>query len=240
MLLCLSIFRVWQKVSRNLLFAGPVFLLTANETPERYEEMMKNKGFTLIELLIVVAIIAILAAIAVPNFLEAQVRSKVSRVRSDMRNIATALEAYAVDTNKYPSDGPPRPVPGDDTSATLTLGNELSTPIAYLSSMSIANDLFKLQRADIANSTTLNGRERYNYTNIQARADTTAFETLSRRHGMWRLYGAGPDMYVFHTGQSPATDYTDWTLINYDPTNGTISFGDIWRDQRSTETAVQE
>ena len=58
-------------------------------------------GFTLIELLIVVAIIAILAAIAVPNFLEAQVRSKVSRVKSDMRSMATAIEAYAVDNNSY-------------------------------------------------------------------------------------------------------------------------------------------
>lgn len=61
------------------------------------------KGFTLIELLIVVAIIAILAAIAVPNFLEAQVRSKVSRVKADMRSYATALEAYCVDNNEYPS-----------------------------------------------------------------------------------------------------------------------------------------
>jgi prepilin-type N-terminal cleavage/methylation domain-containing protein len=56
-------------------------------------------GFTLIELLIVVAIIAILAAIAVPNFLEAQTRSKVSRVKTDMRSLATAIEAYAVDNN---------------------------------------------------------------------------------------------------------------------------------------------
>jgi len=61
----------------------------------------KFKGFTLIELLIVVAIIAILAAIAVPNFLEAQIRSKVSRSRNDMRSIATALEAYFVDNNTY-------------------------------------------------------------------------------------------------------------------------------------------
>ncbi len=59
-------------------------------------------GFTLIELLIVVAIIAILAAIAIPNFLEAQTRSKVSRVKSDLCIIATAVESYTVDWGVTP------------------------------------------------------------------------------------------------------------------------------------------
>ena len=65
-------------------------------------------AFTLIELLIVVAIIAILAAIAVPNFLEAQTRAKVARVQADLRALATGLESYRVDQNKYPegSDNP--------------------------------------------------------------------------------------------------------------------------------------
>ena len=60
-------------------------------------------GFTLIELLIVCAIIAILASIAMSNFLEAQVRSKVSRVKADMRTMVTAVESYSIDNNnKYP------------------------------------------------------------------------------------------------------------------------------------------
>jgi len=64
--------------------------------------MRKQKGFTLIELLIVVAIIGIIAAIAIPNLLNAINRGRQKRSMADMRAIATALEAYSVDFNFYP------------------------------------------------------------------------------------------------------------------------------------------
>ena len=64
--------------------------------------MRKQKGFTLIELLIVVAIIGIIAAIAIPNLLNAINRGRQKRSMADMRAIATALEAYSGDFNFYP------------------------------------------------------------------------------------------------------------------------------------------
>jgi prepilin-type N-terminal cleavage/methylation domain-containing protein len=100
----------------------------------------RKAGFTLIELLIVVAIIAILAAIAVPNFLEAQARSKVSRAKADLRSLATALESYYVDENAYPLwyFTATYPSQAKASSQYPFLGytpSGLTTPIAYMTAL---------------------------------------------------------------------------------------------------------
>jgi len=63
-------------------------------------------GFTLIELMIVIAIIAILAAILVPNFIRARAQGQVTACKCNLRNISTALEMYATDSGgRYPESG---------------------------------------------------------------------------------------------------------------------------------------
>ncbi len=97
---------------------------------------MNRDAFTLIELLIVVAIIGILAAIAIPNFLSAQIRAKVARTGAELRALATAFEAYRLDNNIYP--------PTPDTSSMMRFQRQvkLTTPIAYMSSV-LADPFFK-------------------------------------------------------------------------------------------------
>ncbi len=64
----------------------------------------KRGGFTLVEIMIVVAIIALLAAIAVPGFLRARKRSQASRILNDLRMIDSAVDQYAIETNRKTND----------------------------------------------------------------------------------------------------------------------------------------
>ncbi|MBD3267656.1 prepilin-type N-terminal cleavage/methylation domain-containing protein, partial [bacterium] len=90
---------------------------------------MKKQAFTLIELLIVVAIIGILAAIAVPNFLNARVRANLARVQSDQRAVSVALESYKVDNNNFPYPKSNKRYVGAIY--------ELTTPVPYLGSLAL-------------------------------------------------------------------------------------------------------
>jgi type II secretion system protein G len=97
---------------------------------------MKHHAFTLIELLIVVAIIGILAAIAVPNFLNAQMRAKIARCYADLKALHSGMEMYRLDNNTYVPDYDSGSVPG-----VLSPGYEyltyakLTTPVAYMASI---------------------------------------------------------------------------------------------------------
>ena len=211
--------------------------------------MMKRKAFTLIELLIVVAIIAILAAIAVPNFLEAQTRSKVSRTLADMRSMATSLEAYAVDNNRYP------------LAEAWGLSEEgqirLTTPIAYQSSIFTdvfrPVDFFYFTQTDPPSNSTVTVQT----TSIQEDVVfiPTAFGMQTLRDNTcqpcfksdYSRFKGNVGFGVFDpTAEYPAEigfqirslgpNQADSQVIPYDPTNGTISFGDIMRWGPSNET----
>ncbi len=165
-----------------------------------------RRAFTLIELLIVVAIIGILAAIAVPNFINAQVRAKISRVASDYRGLRTAMDVYQLDYNNYPPNG---------ALLELTKASHvfriLTTPVAYHSGP--FSDPFQQNK-------------RYR----QSFLDGTYLYALPReiktnghpwRITWYRLMSFGPDQIYDPTYGETAFD------THYHPSNGIISRGDI-------------
>jgi general secretion pathway protein G len=206
-------------------------------------------GFTLIELLIVVAIIAILAAIAVPNFLEAQTRAKVSRVKADQRSLATALEAYVIDHNTYPLCNTFQ-VPGVNSANGHTVPDDmvlerLSTPTAYITNAFLRDPFFTNRVVSVSMTGDLPGtpfdesiQEGPQYTSIfytawdpedRALVPTDAGSNL-RLARSWLVGSGGPDRIKIAIGGVLDNFSADDTqLILYDTTNGTISYGDIWR-----------
>lgn len=189
-----------------------------------------RRGFTLIELLIVVAIIAILAAIAIPNFLEAQTRAKVSRVKADLRSLAIALEAYMTDANHYPWFSMAGMDPQYNQIAYRLCG--LTTPIAYLSSVSY-EDTF-IAGGSMGNYTDNLPRTQYNYRNHEFVGATG----LPAGRKIWVLNSLGPDR-VKNQGLNVellarGIPSGQAATVIYDPTNGTISAGDIPRTGGAT------
>jgi prepilin-type N-terminal cleavage/methylation domain-containing protein len=179
-------------------------------------------AFTLIELLIVVAIIAILAAIAVPNFLEAQTRAKVSRVKNDLRVCATAIESYAVDDNSYPWD------------YYWTFGTEwdtwrqLTTPIAYLTTIYL--DPFSGKTGPKAP---------FAYGLQKNRPSAPQRESYLAAGVQYLILSFGPDREETwdwsNFGEAGADLLRQMREILYDPTNGTLSRGDVIRTSRGQE-----
>ncbi len=188
-----------------------------------------RKGFTLIELLIVVAIIGILAAIAVPNFLNAQTRAKVSRVQADAQSLGTAIESYKIDTNEYPPDGRS----GVYNHFSLRWGNEpsagkhLTTPIAYMGQIPLDPFNSKLGYTPIANPEDYQKamfflNRKYNE-NVNSWEPDLPFEHLFRGAN-YHLYSVGPSLdYGFRA------DLDACWLIPYESSNGLRSAGGIWR-----------
>jgi prepilin-type N-terminal cleavage/methylation domain-containing protein len=175
----------------------------------------QKKAFTLIELLIVVAIIAILAAIAIPNFLEANVRAKVTRTKSDQRTLGLAMEEYMVDWNRYQSS---LWLPTTARRPLIDRWKQLTTPVAYITSVPpdrmfpypSASDPY-VQSGLITN---------VNYHDVWTSYDDRDVGYV-RETNFW---GVGRTWWII-TGEGPVPR-SDGI---YDPTNGTVSLGKIRR-----------
>lgn len=224
---------------------------------------MNKKGFTLIELLIVVAIIAILAAIAVPNFLEAQVRAKISRVKSDQRTLATAVEAYVIDHNRVPpgstevfntnSKAPTAVKNLNGAEEQGWIASNLTTPVAYMTSMLLDPFAEKGSFAgeSSSGSSQYTYRPSYGYESVRE----TYWNSSTKMGAQWLdcietgctwwTTSKGPSRRNNNYKDQPgapaaAMSYQQFAQpaypnLFYDPSNGTVSYGWIIRSNRGME-----
>jgi len=202
--------------------------------------MKRLKGFTLIELLIVVAIIGILAAIAVPNFLNAQVRAKVSRAQAEERELRTALEEFFIDNNSYPPlTNLDRAIsrlyqnnPGNIDSARIEIGTGtrarriyLTTPVGYISSLPF--DPFRGSGNEHTYLYGSNGTSYYIVTSYGPDGMSGNAARIARMQGPMLVKdytGAREndwDRAAYRDGQASLRE------LLYAPSNGTSSTGDI-------------
>jgi len=185
----------------------------------------KSPSFTLIELLIVVAIIGILAAIAVPNFLNAQLRAKVARAYSDLRAITTAFDMYNLDHNAYPFYGGTNW--GSDT-----IYPHITTPIAYIAS--IPYDVFLSQKADSAQHNHFFFYPAWNVKEVVKAGWTwgaPGVHNAVRQGSVMLVLTSGPDKHEDISSQAEG-------ILPYSVTNGLTSQGDIYRFTPGTQSDV--
>jgi prepilin-type N-terminal cleavage/methylation domain-containing protein len=218
-----------------------------------------KRGFTLIELLIVIAIIAILALIAIPNFLEAQIRSRVAAVQADMRSLATAIETYTVDYGRpIPSyqewvrTGPQGQNGGlpeinwwftqswvNYGTGYGTMWSMLTTPIAYTAK--IYKDPFQWDNES------QNWKEYWWHVYPPRWMDNSGAHVAAHNRGYrWSLGSIGPSKigdnengWLYEGTTVTVTilaalnaEWPSWPAILYDPTNGTRSVGYIVRTNK--------
>ena len=191
----------------------------------------RKTAFTLIELLVVAAIIAILAAIAVPNFLQAATRAKVSRVKADLRTFAAALEMYAVDHNAHPYPA----TTGFKGKLFIRYVFELTTPVAYISSVEVG-DMFELEWDPADGIQTADWKPSYQYYNYSGFFGMASQRLNPQTFPLFAGYclsSIGPDRKIngFHSiPHLIALNRQDENVDDiYDPTNGSVSPGDIGR-----------